>query len=287
MALISDFSEQKTSPNSSAPAWVSLYVCPKCKGSLPWAGTELRCCACGRNYPVRHEIPDFIVDDWRNNPNWSLRHFKMFDWLAPIYETNLWYPVVIRLSGVKGIASLPELLTTVEQMTGTVAGSVLDVACGPGTFGRRIAAHSQSVYGIDISLGMLEQGRAYAEREHIGNLHFSRSAVESLPFAGESFAATLCCGSLHLFQDPAVALREIARTLRPGASFVGVTFAPIDSVFSRFALRHGARLFEVGKLGELLSQAGFVDYSARTFGSALIFSTRKSIVPDAGLQNSL
>jgi ubiquinone/menaquinone biosynthesis C-methylase UbiE len=161
-------------------------------------------------------------------------------------------------------------------MMGTIQGLVLDAACGPGTFGRSIAAQSQAVFGIDISHGMLEQGRQYAQREHVSNIHFARARVEALPFPDDTFAAALCCGSLHLFEDPLLTLRQIGRTLKCGAQLVAVTFAARDTAFSRFAQRHGARLFEVDGLGNLLLLAGFEDYRPRLFGSALIFSARKT-----------
>jgi SAM-dependent methyltransferase len=272
--MMATFAKNENKPGEAAAAALTIYVCPKCKGSLAVAAHELRCNACAGAYPVRSDTPDFLGGDWRRSKNFSLRHANWFDWLAPIYETNLWYPVVMRLAGVKGVASLPELLKAVEEMTGTVSGTVLDVACGPGTFGRRIAAHAQAVCGIDISLGMLEQGRAYAQREHATNIQYARACVEALPFAGETFAGALCCGSLHLFEDTGLALGEIARTLQPGARLVGVTFTRTDTRFSRFARRHGARFFEVKQLGELLQEAGFEGYRPRTFGSALIFSAQ-------------
>jgi len=232
---------------------------------------------------VRNNTPDFITDELQHSTSWMLRHSGLFDRLAPIYETKLWYPVVMKLAGVEGIASLPVLLTTLEELMGTVSGDVLDAACGPGTFGRRIARHSRMVFGIDISAGMLEQGRRYARREHVPNIAFARARVEGLPFANETFAAALCCGSLHLFEDTALALREIARTLKPGALLVGVTFTPSNMGLLRFATmrkyvvqRHHARLFEVKNLGDILSHAGFEDYRPRTYGSGLIFSARRS-----------
>jgi len=255
---------------------LSVYACPKCKGPLAIASQNFHCSLCGLTYPVRDDLPDFIREDLSHSKNFSLRHSTWFDWLAPIYETNLWYPVVMRLAGVKGVSSLPQLLTTVEEMTGTVSGDVLDVACGPGTFGRRIAAHSRTVYGVDISFGMLKQGRTYAQREHVANMQFARASVEALPFPDETFAGALCCGSLHLFEDTLLALREIARTLKPGASLSGFTFTSTNTRFSRFALRHGARIFEVDRLGGLLGEGGFEEYRSRTFGSALLFSARKT-----------
>ena len=272
---ITTFAENELIRTPAATSPLAAYVCPRCKGALAVAAQELRCAACAHAYPVRNRIPDFLGVDLRHSASWSLRHARVFDWLAPIYETNLWYPVVMKLAGVKGVTTLPELLATVDAMVGTIPGDVLDVACGPGTFGRRVAAHSRSVFGIDISPGMLEQGCKYAERERVININFACARVEALPFAQQTFAAALCCGSLHLFPDAALALREIARTLQPGALLVGLTFTQTNTRFSRFAERHGGRLFDVQNLGSLLREVGFEDYSPSTFGSALLFSVRK------------
>lgn len=276
---ISTFVEHEMHSRATLPSDLAVYVCPKCKGLLSLAAGTLRCDSCERTYPVRNRIPDFICGDLRQSENFSLRHSTRFDWLAPIYETRLRYPVVMRLAGVRGLTSLPELLTTVEPATGAVSGHVLDVACGPGTFGRRLAPHAQAVYGIDISFGMLEQGSAYAQREKVSNMHFARAQVESLPFACDTFAAAVCYGSLHLFSDAGLALREIARTMKPGAGFFGFTFADTDSRFSPFSRRHGARLFVTTELGGLLNNAGFEDHGFRVFGSALLWSAHKGVAP--------
>jgi SAM-dependent methyltransferase len=283
----STFAADEAQLTRLVPTSFPAYVCPNCHGSLAIISGELHCQSCGQAYPVRNGIPDFMDGQWHQNANWSLRHARVFDWIAPIYETNLWYPVVMKLAGVKGPSSLPDLLALVDEMTATVSGDVLDVACGPGTFGRHIAHRVQTVSGIDISAGMLKQGCSYAQRECVVNMHFARARVESLPFAQQSFDAGLCCGSLHLFEDTAVALREIGRTLKPGALLVAVTFTSINTRFSRFAQQHGGRLFEVQKLADLLLREGFADYCPRTFGSALILSARKNAPAAAATPTTL
>jgi ubiquinone/menaquinone biosynthesis C-methylase UbiE/uncharacterized protein YbaR (Trm112 family) len=280
-ASSAEFETQRAGNPSQA---LAVYVCPSCKGGLAIAPCALRCDLCQRTYPVRHGIPNFLEADslrkvWRHSTNSALRHADWFDWLALIYETSFWYPLALRFAGVTGIASLAELRTIVDETVGTVSGDVLDVACGPGTFGRRIAPHADSVFGIDISIGMLERGRRYAQREQVTNISFARARVEALPFSPQTFAAALCCGSLHLFEDPVLALREIARTLQPSALLVGFTFTGTNTGLARFARRHGARVFDVQNLGDLLQRAGFAGYAPRTFGSGLLFSARKNEAP--------
>jgi ubiquinone/menaquinone biosynthesis C-methylase UbiE len=65
---------------------------------------------------------------------------------------------VLNLYGGWGKTSLKQLLDSIATMLELVKERIVDVACGPGTFGRRLATPSRMVYGIDISMGMLQQG---------------------------------------------------------------------------------------------------------------------------------
>ena len=136
------------------------------------------------------------------------------DRMARIYETKLWYPVVLKVYGGFHSLSFAQLIAKVTEKMQTTEGRVLDVACGPGTYGRRIASPSREVFGIDVSMGMLRQGAIYIANENNPHMHFARARVEALPFADRLFDAALCCGSLHLFADTVIALREIARVLQ-------------------------------------------------------------------------
>jgi len=144
--------------------------------------------------------------------------------LAPLYESRLWYPVVLKVYGGSASPSLRQLISKVTDKVALTIGRVLDVACGPGTYGRRVASASREVFGIDVSMGMLRQGAVYVKKERIPNMHFARARVEALPFEGRIFDAALCCGSLHLFADTVIALREMARVTKPAAILSVFTF---------------------------------------------------------------
>ncbi len=259
----------------------SFYVCPRCRGRLAAAGATLQCDACSHTYAVQHQIPDFILEDLTQSTNPVLRQVKWLDLLARIYESKLWYPVVLRLVVGSKQVSFAGLIGMVQEMVGPVDGVVLDVACGPGTYGRRIASPSRTVYGIDISKGMLEQGAAYARREEVTNMQFSRAQVETLPFRDAVFDAAICSGSLHLFQDPGRALAEIGRTLKPAAPLAIVTFtAGTVGMFSssrllRLARKRGGHVFSVSELEHLLRENGFAQCKSAVHGSLLTCRAQK------------
>jgi ubiquinone/menaquinone biosynthesis C-methylase UbiE len=204
------------------------------------------------------------------------------DRMARIYETKLWYPIVLTLYGGFQSPSLAQLIETVLGNLQTTKGRVLDIACGPGTFGRRIASPATEVFGIDVSSGMLRQGAVYAAEEGIANVHFARAQVEALPFENEYFDAVICCGSLHLFTDTVVALREMARIMKPGAVLSVFTFTAGEGGILKFRRvrewsrrKHGLHVFGVDEMRQCLSAAGLEDFRPTVAGSILTFSARK------------
>jgi len=81
------------------------------------------------------------------------------DRMAGIYETRPWYPFVLAISGGLGSGSLGQLVARFAQNVQATKGRAIGVACGPGTFGRRVASPSTEVFGIDISMGMLSSSQ--------------------------------------------------------------------------------------------------------------------------------
>jgi ubiquinone/menaquinone biosynthesis C-methylase UbiE len=139
------------------------------------------------------------------------------------------------------------------------------------------------VFGIDVSNGMLRQGAAYSAKEGIRNIHFARARVEALPFESETFNAAICCGSLHLFADTIVALREIARVMKPGAVLSSYTFTPgrrgllrYRGMRERLAVKQGLHVFELPEIERYLTASGFQDFNPEVAGSILTFTARKT-----------
>lgn len=94
------------------------------------------------------------------------------------------------------------------------AGRVLLVAVGTGVDLRHIPAGCH-VFGIDISDAMLRRARARAEWSR-SPLALVRTDALALCFADESFDTVVCSCTMCSVPDPARALREIYRVLRPG-----------------------------------------------------------------------
>jgi ubiquinone/menaquinone biosynthesis C-methylase UbiE/uncharacterized protein YbaR (Trm112 family) len=259
-----------------------VYACPECKRLLQRELGMLHCAACSRTYPIADGIPDFVGEELSRSADPVLRRMRFIDRMAPIYESKLWYPLVLNLYGGFDSPSFQQLISTVTQKIESTKGRVLDVACGPGTYGRRIASASRPVFGIDVSMGMLRQGAAYIAKEGNPNMRFARARVEAIPFENGFFDGALCCGSLHLFADTVIALREIARVLKPGAILAVFTFTAGTGGILKFRSvrdwsrrRHGLHVFDLSEIERHLNVSGFEDFEPEVVGSILTFSARK------------
>jgi ubiquinone/menaquinone biosynthesis C-methylase UbiE len=245
-------------------------------------GGALACRGCGIVCPIVDGIPDLMAPDPTLDDHPVSRGVRWTDWLAPIYESRVWYPFVLNLYGGWRCTTLEHLVEAIGSILGTAEGLILDAACGPGTFGRRVVGATRQAYGVDLSMGMLRQGMAYAERDRQTNVHFARARVEALPFEDGLFDAAICCGSLHLFAETVRALREIGRAMKAGAPLAVMTFCAGDSGLLRFSrIRrhvrrdHGARIFELPELERYLTEAGFGQFQPQTYGSVLVFGAQK------------
>lgn len=270
------------SADTSSASNFAIYACPACKALLTHEEGSLRCPSCSQSYPVKDGIPEFIFEELSQSKDPVLRRMTGIDRMARIYETKLWYPIIMNVFGGFHSPSLAQLISSMSQNLRAIEGRVLDVACGPGTYGRRIASPSKEVFGIDVSRGMLRQGAKYAVNEGIANVHFARARVEALPFENDCFDAALCCGSLHLFEDTVTSLREIARVMKPAAILSVFTFTAGTGGILKFRRvrewtrkNHGLHVFELPELEHDLTEAGFADFRPEVSGSTLTFSARK------------
>ncbi|MGE5603385.1 MAG: class I SAM-dependent methyltransferase [Nitrososphaerales archaeon] len=112
---------------------------------------------------------------------------------------------------------------------------------------------------------------------------FAHARVEALPFRDGQFDAAYCGGALHGFPDTVGSLREIGRTLKPGAPLVVLTFLDRDQPFVRLRRRAEARnekllklhMFEVPELQQALARAGFEGFEPLIYGGVIILRARK------------
>jgi ubiquinone/menaquinone biosynthesis C-methylase UbiE len=114
-------------------------------------------------------------------------------------------------------SGLPWLLSYVEPRPDDV---VADVAAGTGIVSRALAPGVSRVTAVDSTSAMLEEGRQRAAEEGHRNLEFVAGSAEHLPLSDAAFTLVVTRFSLHHFADPAPAVAEMVRVLRPGGRLV-------------------------------------------------------------------
>jgi SAM-dependent methyltransferase len=96
---------------------------------------------------------------------------------------------------------------------------VLDAGCGPGsiTVGLAPRVLPGDAVGIDQDRGAIEAARQLAESLALGNVRFEEAGIYALPFDDQVFDAVFMHAVVQHLHDPAAALRELHRVMRPGA----------------------------------------------------------------------
>ncbi len=140
---------------------------------------------------------------------------------AELYESAFVPAVAIPVSG--------RLLDLARLRPGE---RVLDLACGTGIVARLAATRVEAlgaVTGVDSSPDMI----AVARRSPAAGaaVEWREADAASLPLAADSFDCALCQMGLMLISDPAAALAEVLRVLRPGGRFVASTPGAIQPLF--------------------------------------------------------
>ena len=98
--------------------------------------------------------------------------------------------------------------------------SVLDVGCGDGTLALVLASNgAERVAGCDLDPCMVARARAGAIRNHT-RIDLAVARSQALPFPDGSFDVVTCITVLTFVPDAGVAIREMARVLRPGGRLV-------------------------------------------------------------------
>jgi ubiquinone/menaquinone biosynthesis C-methylase UbiE len=108
----------------------------------------------------------------------------------------------------------------VDALGEAAQGSVLDVACGPGTLSAAIAKTAREVVAFDLTPQILKKAAQRCAEAGTKNVTFREGTATELPFGDAAFDAVVTRLSVHHFDRPGRVMSEIFRVLRPGGSFV-------------------------------------------------------------------
>ena len=159
----------------------------------------------------------------------------------------------------------------VLELAGSLEGlDVLDVGCGDGAYALAAARAGAHVTGLDRSGAAVAAARARTEGEGLA-LELQVADARALPFPAARFDVVLAVTVLCFVEDPAQAIAEMARVLRPGGVLVlgelgrwsvWAAWRRLRSWIGATAWR-AARFWSTGELQTLLREAGLVPGIAR------------------------
>ena len=140
---------------------------------------------------------------------------------------------------------------------------VADLGCGDGYLAIEAARWASKVIAVDRSEPVLARARALAARRRVRNILWKRGDLERLPLAAASVDVALLSQALHHADDPAAALAEARRILRPGGRLLVLDLRRHDEAWVRSKLGDRWLGFTEDALRGLLSAAGFRDSVVR------------------------
>jgi len=134
--------------------------------------------------------------------------------------------------------------------------AALDLGAGTGRMLELIAPLAQRAVGVDQSPHMLALARAQMERAGLRNVSLRQGDIYALPVERNAFDLIVVHQVLHYLDEPARAIREAARALRPGGRLVIVDFAPHADESLRENHAHRRLGFARGEIVVMMRDAG-------------------------------
>jgi demethylmenaquinone methyltransferase / 2-methoxy-6-polyprenyl-1,4-benzoquinol methylase len=167
--------------------------------------------------------------------------------------------------------------------------TVLDVACGTGAVALELARrHGCRVVGIDQSPEMLAEAQPRVEAAGLGGrVELREGRAEDLPFDDEVFDGLTFTYLLRYVDDPAAAMRELARVVRPGGKIAMLEFSVPSRPLPRLAWETYVRL-GLPAAGRIVSAGwaevgGFLGPSIRSFWQEFPLERLRGIWEGAGI----
>ena len=130
-----------------------------------------------------------------------------------------------------------------------------DLGCGTGMLTETVAPHVKHVIAVDGSADMLQSARRRLHGRD--NVDFRIGSLEALPIDREQLDIALMALVLHHVPDPAAALNECARALRPRGRVLVIDMLPHDRAEYQQQMGHVWLGFNERHMRRMLAGAGF------------------------------
>ncbi len=170
---------------------------------------------------------------------------------------------------------------------------VLEVAPGPGYFCIELAKRGDfEITGLDVSQTFVEIARRNASDARV-RVDFRHGNASDLPFADETFHFAFCQAAFKNFAQPAAAIREMRRVLRPGGQALIVdlrrdaTLAEIDLEVEGMRLGLLNRWLTRQTFRRILLKNAYTESEIRTLADGAAFASVQSEIEGISFRLSL
>lgn len=264
-------------------ASLQFLRCPRCGGGPLEAEGEreilvfgpVACANCGMAYPLADGILDLLQSHHEipgpTRPSLAQRAMELRT-VARFYERGL-RPALARL----GLDVESERLLFHSLLAPAPGAPILELSCGTARLARELSMRpgAGTVFGLDRSAAMLEEARHQLE-ESGANLELVRGDATLPPFRDAVLGGVLDVASLHLYDAPERAIREVARILAPGGVYVcAAPLAESRRALDRLERKVGIHRQSEAELKASCETAGLVDFERILFGDWIVFRARK------------
>jgi ubiquinone/menaquinone biosynthesis C-methylase UbiE/DNA-binding MarR family transcriptional regulator len=143
-----------------------------------------------------------------------------------------------------------------RAVDGFPTDSLLDIGTGTGRILQVFGQLTERALGIDSSREMLAVARAKLEELDLPHCHVRQGDIYNLNIAPDSVDVVTIHHVLHYLDEPATAIREAARVLRPGGRLLIVDFAPHQIEYLRSDYAHRRLGFDDAEIEAWCKAAG-------------------------------
>ena len=134
------------------------------------------------------------------------------------------------VAGEKNIDAIREALRGCA-----IAGEVLELGCGNGTYSRILAKTAERVLATDFSDEMVAVSEARLKQ--LENVRVAKQNALDLSLPDGKFDTVVMANLLHVIPQPKQAIRESCRVIRDGGELIVISFTTEGiSLFSKLAM---------------------------------------------------
>ncbi|MGA2794462.1 MAG: metalloregulator ArsR/SmtB family transcription factor [Roseiarcus sp.] len=134
--------------------------------------------------------------------------------------------------------------------------ALLDLGTGTGRMLELAAPLAERAVGVDQSLAMLSLARSRIDQSGLHNVQLRQGDIYAPPVERDAYDLVIIHQVLHFLDDPARAIVEAARALRPGGRLIVVDFIAHDQEFLREDYAHRHLGFTIREVEAFLTDAG-------------------------------